>query len=186
VDYSGLYHVDRRKKKSKAVLLFRQYFVPVVLVVAIAFLLQWTIRTLVFYPVRIDTDSMESFLKKGERVFLIYPRLAKLQTGDTVYVEHEGLNFLCTIVAGEGEIVQIINKSLFINHILKKDFSGISKDSTIFPSSISMRDNTGELLTGPGKFICLNNNWENIQDSRTWGTFSFDEIKGKVLFKKHS
>jgi len=183
MDFSGLYRVDHRKKKGRTTIFFKSYFLPFFLVFVAAFLIQLTLRSLLLFPVKLDTNSMSPALARGSRVFLTYPHLATIAKDSLVQVRRDGLDLFCRVVATEGNIVQVIDKSLFINHKPVKDYSGSSKDKTIFPENVSRRDNTGEFLVGPRQYFCLNDNWENTQDSRSHGAISFDEIRGKVLFK---
>lgn len=183
MDFAGLYRVDRSKKKSKLIVYTRMYLIPAAIVLGVAFLIQILLKNILIFPVKIDSDSMAGFVKKSEKVYLVYPHLAHLKKGDVVYVKHEGLAFFCRIIAQEGEMVQILDKSVFVNHTLYKDYNPVSRDKTSFPEAISMRDNSPEFLNGPGNFFCLNDNWQNIQDSRTWGPFNQEEIRGKLVFK---
>jgi signal peptidase I len=185
MDFSGLYQVDRRKKKGKITIFLKNYFLPFFIIFLAAFFLQLLLRALLLYPVKIKTDSMEPSLKQGDRVFFIYPHLTTIIKGSLIHAQHKGQNgieLFCKVVGIEGDVAQILNKSLFINHALVKNYESLSKDKTVFSDKLSYRDNTGEFLIGPRQYFCLNDNWENTQDSRTLGAISFDEIKGKVIF----
>ncbi|MDH4263055.1 MAG: signal peptidase I [Spirochaetia bacterium] len=185
MDFSGIYQIDHSKKKGKFIVFFRKYFLPFFLIFVAAFIIQLLLRNLLFFPVKLNTNSMEPSLKQGDRIFLIYPHMTTILKGDLIHVKHEGLQMLCKVVATEGDIAQILNKSLFINHALVKSYESISKDKSTFPDNISHRDNTGEFLIGPRQYFCLNDNWENTQDSRVFGAFSFNEISGKVVYGKY-
>ena len=185
MDFSGLYQVDHKKKKSKIVFYFKKYFLPYFLVFTGAFFLQFTLRALLVFPVKLNTNSMEPSYKQGDRIFLVYPHLKTISINDVVVAEEEGLSYVCRIMGKEGDIAQILQKTLFINHKETKSYKTISRDKTDFPENISHRDNTREFSIGPGQYFCLNDNWENTQDSRLAGTISLDNIKGVFYFKNY-
>ena len=182
MDFAGLYQVDHRKKKGKIVVFTRKYFIPYLLIFVAAFIIQLTLRSLLVFPVKLKTNSMEPALKPGNRVFLIYPHLTTISKGDLIYAQHNDLEQFCKIVGAEGDVVQIVNKFLVVNHRNIKNYETLSKDKSFFTEKISSRDNTAEFLIGPRQYFCLNDNWENTQDSRILGALSFNEIKGKVIY----
>jgi signal peptidase I len=183
MDFTGLYQIDHKKKKNKTLGIIKKYMIPLFGIFLVAFVLQFSFRKLLFFPVKVNTNSMEPDISTGDTKFFIYPHLGKISKGDIVFASHGNIDLFCRVAAIEGEVVQILDRSLFINHIEVKNFSASSSDKTSFKGYVSTRDNTEEFLTGPQMYFCLNDNWDNIHDSRTWGPVGFRNIKGKILFK---
>jgi signal peptidase I len=169
------------KKRVKSKLI--QYALTVVIALTIGILL----RTFVVQAYRIPSRSMEDTLVEGD--FLLVNKLAlrysEPMAGDVIvfkYPLNTSKDFVKRIVATEGQIVQIVNKDLYVDGQLAEGlFSGKHTDYQVFPAAYSNRDNFGPFRVPEGQYFVLGDNRDNSHDSREWGFLEKEHIKGKAF-----
>lgn len=169
----------RKRGKSKV----KQY----VLTVAIALIIGILLRTYVVQAYRIPSRSMEETLWEGDFLLankLIY-RFQEPKVGDVIVFEspfNPSKNFVKRIVASEGQIVEIINKELYVDGELAEGrFPSKHIDYQVFPAEYSNRDNFGPFEVPQGQYCVLGDNRDNSQDSRHWGFLERKYIKGRAF-----
>jgi signal peptidase I len=127
--------------------------------------------------------------QRGEAVVFIYP--------------YENKDFVKRCVAIEGDTVEIVNKTLYINgeeikepYVWYKDrrtFSGVNYDPTLYQKKwedaelfkifgIQVRDNFGPVVVPPEHIFVMGDSRDNSMDSRFWGPLHKKYLKGKPLF----
>lgn len=175
--------VDIRKSKSGRLnTFFKKYANSFLLVVFFLLFLQLLTRYFIFYPLSVQDQSMFPTLKKGNRIFVLYPHLANIKKGDVVLLNNDSGNYklLCRLTANEGERVEILNREVFVNG---KPLGKVEAEQSPLPFDMDISDNMPITDIRAGHFFCLNDNWQMTADSRRYGSFSFKQIQGKVLFK---
>ncbi len=156
----------------------RRFVLAVVIVILVALVLQFFLRQLFFYPLKITGDSMSPEIQAGDRRYFIYPKLTHIQAGDVVLVRSRTaeIEYLCRIIAVDGDKVRIQDGRLIINGNAGRELNPALKvpEDTAF--------HFPETEVRPNHFFCLNDNARNSADSRLHGIFERNQIIAK-LFK---
>ncbi len=170
----------RKRSKSK----FKQY----ALTVAISLVVGALLRTYVVQGFRIPSRSMEDTLQDGD--FLLVNKLAyhfhEPQVGDVIVFEYPfnpSKSLIKRIIAGEGQVVEVINKKLYVDgEMAEGRYPSKHIDYQVFPAEYSNRDNFGPFEVPKGQYFVLGDNRDNSQDSREWGFLDMKNIRGKAIF----
>lgn len=159
---------------------WRAYALSFVIIVVIAFVLQFIFRQLFFYPLKISSDSMLPEIQSGDKRYFIHPKLTTVAVGDVVLVRTPAAeaDFFCRIAAVDGDKVKISNGQFFVNGQLKKTL----EPRVAMPEDRSF--NMNEVEIRPNYVFCLNDNYRNTRDSRTAGAFERGQITAKVIKPK--
>ena len=169
----------RRRVKSK----LKQYALTVGIALTVGVLL----RTYVVQAYRIPSRSMEDTLVEGDFLLVnkLVPRFFEPQAGDVIVFEYPlnpSKDFIKRIIATEGQIVQIVNKKLYVDgELIEGRFPGKHIDYQIFPAAYSNRDNFGPFQVPQDQYFVLGDNRDNSQDSREWGFLDQKHVKGKAF-----
>ena len=156
---------------------WRQYLLAFALVAVAALAIQFLLRQLLFYPLKISADSMSPEIPTGDKRYFIHPKLTTVSAGDVVLVRASAsdVDFLCRIVAVDGDKVKVSAGQLFVNGQIKKSFEprlAIPEDRSFEMNEVEVR---------PNFFFCLNDNHRNTRDSRTVGQFARGQIIAKIF-----
>ncbi|OGC74655.1 MAG: signal peptidase I [candidate division Zixibacteria bacterium RBG_16_40_9] len=164
-----------------------KYFIPVILSALVVAIL---LRSFVVQAYKVSTPSMEEVLLPGE--FFLVNKLAfkfkdsSPQPHDIIvfsYPLNPNKIFVKRCVATEGQTVEIINKTLFVDGKVYVDPSSVKyKDPRVLPKVLSQRDNFGPVQVPQRHVFVLGDNRDNSQDSRDWGFVDYYSVKGKALF----
>ena len=169
----------RRRTKSRT----KQYLWTIGIALVIAIIL----RTFVVQGYRIPSGSMESALLKGD--FILVSKLAyrfgEPRSGDIVifdYPLNPSKTFIKRIVAEAGQIVEIVNKTLYIDgEIAVPPYLVRHTDPQIYPAEYSNRDNFGPFEVPHGHYFVMGDNRDNSRDSREWGFLERKHIEGRAF-----
>ncbi len=169
----------RRRTKSKT----GRYLWTIVIALVIALVL----RTFVIQAYRIPSGSMEDALLKGD--FVLVNKLAyrseEPQPGDIIifdYPLNPSKTFIKRIVAGPGQTVEIVNKTLAIDgKVAAPSYPVKHTDHLIQSAEYSNRDNFGPFVIPAGHYFLMGDNRDNSRDSREWGFLERRYIKGKAF-----
>jgi signal peptidase I len=169
----------RRKSKSK----LKQYALTVIIALTVGILL----RTYVVQGYRIPSRSMEDTLMEGD--FLLVNKLTyhfhEPQVGDVIVFEYPfnpSKNLIKRIIAGEGQVVEVINKKLYVDGVnTEAQFPSKHIDYQVYPAEYSNRDNFGPFEVPRGQYFVLGDNRDNSQDSRVWGFLDRNQVRGKAI-----
>ena len=163
---------DKTKKnnvlKRKITILLIKVFV-IVAIFVITF-------TFIYGIKRIKSVEMYPNIKAGD--LILYYRLERIyNTGEVVLVEHDNKITIMRIVARSGEIVDIKDGKILVNNIVeeKEAFYKTEKNKK---AEISYPYTVEE-----GKYFVAYDYRLNKNDSRTFGTISTNDIKGRVIGK---
>lgn len=157
---------------TKAVI--REIIETVVLTLIIFFLIQSVIRNF-----RVDGHSMDPNLHHGE--YLIVDKISYRfpldwrppQRGDVIVFEaptQPGKDFVKRIIGLPGETIEIKQGQVFINGQPLDEPYGARKD----------RFSIGPRTIPEGEYFVMGDNRGNSNDSRNWGTLSFDKVVGRA------
>lgn len=169
----------RKRGKSK----LRQYALTVVIALVVGMLL----RTYVVQAYRIPSRSMKDTLLIGDFLLVdkISFRFSEPQVGDVIVFEYplnSSKDFIKRIIAAEGQLVEIVNKKLYVDGEYAEDwFPSQHTDYQTFPAAYSNRDNFGPFEVPPGQYFVMGDNRDNSRDSRDWGFLERKYIKGRAF-----
>ncbi len=169
----------RRRTKSKT----KQYLWTIGIALVIAMIL----RTFVVQGYRIPSGSMESTLLKGDFVLVnkLAYRLGEPKPGDIIifdYPLNPSKTFIKRIIAEQGETVEIVKKTLYIDGKMAiPPYPVKHTDPYIYPAEYSNRDNFGPFEVPPGHYFVMGDNRDNSRDSREWGFLERKHVKGKAI-----
>ena len=131
---------------------------------------------------------MQGGLLPGD--FLLASKLSykmdKPAVGDLVLMKNPikiGESLVSRIVALEGQTVEIVGKSVYVDGQPFTEFESIQhSDYRILPKDFSNRDFMPPQLVPPGHIFVLGDNRDNCEDSRSFGSVPNSNILGKGLF----
>ena len=166
--------------------------------IVIAVVLALFIRTFVVQAFKIPSGSMKETLQIGDHILVnkfIYGvkipfiratliPIKKPQQDDIVvfkYPENPKLDFIKRVVGVEGDVVEIRDKRLYINHEPYERKYAIFKDNYIIPGGFNNRDNFGPITVAKDSLFVMGDNRDNSKDSRFWGFVDHKAVKGKAF-----
>ncbi len=151
----------------------------------IAGIIALVIRTFVVSPFKIPSSSMRPTLMEGDRIFVskfIY-RFRAPRRGEVIvfrYPENPKKAYIKRLVAFGGEVVEIIDGSLFI------DGESVNSPENLSQHYYYNRGNFGKeghpISVPVGKFYVLGDNSANSRDSRIWGYVPKKNLIGRASF----
>ena len=166
--------------------------------IVIAVILALFIRTFVVQAFKIPSGSMKETLQIGDHILVnkfIYgvkvPFLGttvvpikKPQRDDIVvfkYPENPKLDFIKRVVGVEGDVIEIRDKRLYVNHEPYDRSFAVFKDSYVIPGGFNKRDNFGPITVAKDSLFVMGDNRDNSKDSRFWGFVNLKAVKGKAF-----
>lgn len=178
------------KKKS----VFREYAEAIIVAAVLALL----IRTFIVQAFKIPSGSMKNTILVGDHILVnkfiygtripftnikILP-IRKPERGDIIvvkYPEKESVDFIKRLIGMPGDVVQVIDKVVYINGKPLTEPYAIHKDSEILPRALEPRDNFGPVKVPPHDYFMMGDNRDRSRDSRFWGFVNENEILGKAM-----
>lgn len=156
---------------------WRRFALGALFVLAAALFLQMLLRQLLFFPLRITSDSMAPEIQSGDKRYFIYSKLSPAALGDIVLVEspRADVEYLCRVVATDGDKVKIDAGKFIVNGTLKKELK--PRIMSVVDRSFSMQ----EIEIRPNYVFCLNENEQNTNDSRLHGSFERRRIIARLI-----
>jgi signal peptidase I len=166
--------------------------------ILIAIVLALFIRTFVIQAFKIPSGSMKETLKIGDHIlvnkFIYGIKIPFLQTtlihitnpkrGDIVvfkFPEDPSKDFIKRVIGVAGDVIEIRNKKVYVNHKLLNHDHGIHTDSYDFPASVQPRDNFGPVVVPPHSLFVMGDNRDQSYDSRFWGFVNLKAVLGKAI-----
>ena len=163
-----------------------------------ALILALFIRAYIIQAFKIPTGSMIPTLQVGDHILVnkfIYGvkipfsddrvlDFKKPRRGDIIvfkYPEDRKRDFIKRIIAAPGDLIESIDKRLFVNgNPISEPFIRHT-DDVIKPGGIEPRDNFGPYVVPEDKYFMMGDNRDQSYDSRYWGYVDIKDIKGKAL-----
>jgi len=178
------------KSKSK----IKEYAEAIIIAILIALF----IRTLVVQAFKIPSGSMKPTLQIGDHILvnkfiygikIPYIRktlvpISKPKRGDIVvfiYPLDRTKDFIKRVIGVEGDVIEIRNKTIFLNGSPCGDTHGVYTDNLILPSSIQPRDNFGPIKVPGESIFVMGDNRDQSYDSRFWGFVKLKDVMGEAF-----
>jgi len=168
--------------------------------IIIAVILALVIRTFVVQAFKIPSGSMEDTLQIGDHLLVnkfIFGTgipftdkqlfaLRDPNQGDIIvfeYPEDPSKDFIKRIVGVPGDVVQGINKHVYVNGKLYRNPHEIHKETDLIPKDQNPRDTFGPVKVPEGSYFVMGDNRDRSYDSRFWGFVKKEKIKGLAFIK---
>ncbi len=168
--------------------------------IIIAVILALVIRTFVVQAFKIPSASMEDTLLIGDHLLVnkfIYgikipftdKRILKIRDpkrGDVIvfeYPEDPSKDFIKRVIGTPGDVVQVINKRVYVNGRIYINPHEVHKEPDIIPEAQNPRDNTEPIRVPANSYFVMGDNRDRSYDSRFWGFVSNDKIRGLAFIK---
>ena len=166
--------------------------------ILIAVIIALFIRTFVVQAFKIPSGSMKPTLQVGDHILVnkfIYgvkiPYLSSVllpvkvpQRGDIVVFKFPvdpRKDFIKRVIAVPGDVVEIRDKTIFINgRQVNHDF-GVFTDSRTIAGNLKPRDNLGPITVPLGALFVMGDNRDESFDSRFWGFVPIRDVSGKAF-----
>ncbi len=164
-----------RKERGSS---FLSFLIELPILILVAFVIAWVIKTVVVQPFFIPSSSMEPTLLPGDHVLVnkFVFRTRQPKRGEIVvfkYPADPSKDFIKRVVALEGETVQIRDGQVFVDGTpMKQEFVSEEHDPTNF----------GPVKVTEGKLFVMGDNRTSSFDSRQFGLLPRKNILGKAFF----
>ncbi len=106
--------------------------------------------------------------------------------GDVIvfeYPEDPSKDFIKRVVGMPGDIVQVINKKVYVNGMLYQNPHEVHKEPDIIPEAQNPRDNTKPVKVPENSYFVMGDNRDRSYDSRFWGFVKNEKIRGLAFIK---
>jgi len=179
-----------RPRKS----VFREYLEAILVAVVLALF----IRTFVVQAFKIPSGSMKPTLLVGDHILVnkfIYgvkiPFVNKTlipitdpKRGDVVvfkFPEDPKKDFIKRVIGIGGDVVEVRNKKVYLNHKPMNDPYGTYTDPHVIPALSRPRDNFGPVTVPDHALFVMGDNRDHSYDSRFWKFVDLSKVKGKAF-----
>jgi signal peptidase I len=166
--------------------------------ILVAIVIALFIRTFVVQAFKIPSGSMKQTLQIGDHILVnkfIYgikiPYLRKTvipikkpQRGDIVvfkYPVDPNKDFIKRVIGIPGDVIEIRDKKLYVNHERVNHAYGVYTDPRILPAHIRPRDNFGPVTVPAHSLFVMGDNRDESFDSRFWGFVDLKAVNGKAF-----
>ncbi|MBI3609716.1 MAG: signal peptidase I [Nitrospirae bacterium] len=184
---------DRIRSRSRSAI--REYTEAIV----VAVLLALFIRTFIVQAFKIPSGSMIETLQIGDHILVnkflygvkipytdldLFPIRAPHRMDIVVfkYPEDETKDFIKRVIGEPGDVVEVRNKTVYVNDRPLVEPYTIHRDPMVFPpGSQSPRDNWGPITVPEESYFVMGDNRDQSLDSRFWGFVKRQKIKGKAF-----
>ncbi len=164
----------------------------------IAVLIALFIRTFVVQAFKIPSGSMKPTLQIGDHIlvnkFAYGVKIPYLNTvllpvgsperGDIVVFKYPldpRKDFIKRVIGIPGDVVEIRDKVIFVNHQRLNHDVGVFTDPHIMPGTLRPRDNLGPVSVPAGHLFVMGDNRDESFDSRFWGFVPLRDVSGKAF-----
>ncbi|MEJ5359927.1 MAG: signal peptidase I [Desulfobacterales bacterium] len=164
----------------------------------IAVLIALFIRTFVVQAFKIPSGSMKPTLQIGDHIlvnkFAYGVKIPYLNTvllpvgsperGDIVVFKYPldpRKDFIKRVIGIPGDVVEIRDKVVYVNHQRLNHDVGVFTDPHIMPGTLRPRDNLGPVKVPAGHLFVMGDNRDESFDSRFWGFVPLRDVSGKAF-----
>ena len=166
--------------------------------ILIAVIIALFIRTFVVQAFKIPSGSMKPTLQVGDHILVnkfIYgvkiPYLSSVvlpvkdpQRGDIVVFKFPvdpRKDFIKRVIAVPGDVVEIRDKTIFINGRRVNHDYGVFSDPRTIAGNLKPRDNLGPITVPKDALFVMGDNRDESFDSRFWGFVPIRDVSGKAF-----
>jgi signal peptidase I len=166
--------------------------------ILIAAVLALFIRTFIVQAFKIPSGSMEDTLLVGDHILVskfLYGTqvpftnmriltIREPKRGDIIVFRYPGdetKDFIKRCIGTPGDVVEIINKKVYVNGTPLVEPYTVYKDDEVLPRALQARDNFGPIKVPAGSYFMMGDNRDKSHDSRFWGFVTMNEIIGKAM-----
>jgi signal peptidase I len=166
--------------------------------ILIAIVIALFIRTFVVQAFKIPSGSMKPTLQIGDHILVSkfsygvrIPYIGKTilpisdpQRGDIVVFKFPvdpRKDFIKRVIGVAGDVVEIHDKTIFINGKRLNHDVGVYTDSRTIPGNLKSRDNFGPITVPKGALFVMGDNRDESFDSRFWGYVPVRDVSGKAF-----
>lgn len=166
--------------------------------IVVAVILALFIRTFIVQAFKIPSGSMKPTLLIGDHILVnkfiygvkipfwhktIIP-IKDPQRGDIVvfkFPEDPDKDFIKRVVGIAGDVVEVRDKKVYVNHQPLRGDPGVNLDTLNIPADKQPRDNFGPVTVPPDSLFVMGDNRDHSYDSRFWGFVRLEALKGKAF-----
>ncbi|RZB36201.1 MAG: signal peptidase I [Desulfobacteraceae bacterium Eth-SRB2] len=166
--------------------------------ILVAIVLALFIRAFIIQAFKIPSGSMKQTLLIGDHIlvnkFIYGVKIPFSETtiisiknpkrGDIIvfkFPEDPSKDFIKRVIGVAGDVIEVRDKKVYVNHALLNHDHGIHTDPNIFPAVIQPRDNFGQVVVPEHSLFVMGDNRDQSYDSRFWGFVDLKAVKGKAL-----
>ena len=129
---------------------------------------------------------MKPTLLVGDHIFVkkLFYNKAEPSRGDIIVFKYPidpEKDFIKRLIGIPGDVIEIRNKHLYINHKRLNYDHGVYTDPNIIPGNIRPRDNLGPITVPQNSLFVLGDNRDQSFDSRFWGFVDLEAVKGRAF-----
>jgi len=140
----------------------------------------------IFRSFKIPSGAMLPTLRPGDHIWVEIEAYDNQhpKRGDIIvfpYPKDESKMFVKRIMGLPGEVIEMINKTIFLNGSKFADETFTQRvDPGIIDGRINPRDNFGPITVPPDSYFVMGDNRDQSLDSRFWGFLKREKILGKA------
>ena len=163
-----------------------------IIIALIVVLMVFLLRIFVFSTFKVHEDAANSYLSNGDVV--VVNRNQTPQYKDFIVYEVDDIFYISRVIATSGESATVMDDILYINNDvqeesyisqIKSKYLSTSDNQQAFTSDFSVNTITDNKYNDvpKGSYLVLNDDRQNMKDSRTFGLIKESQIRGVVSFK---
>lgn len=167
-------------------------FIRNIILALLAIVIFILLRIFVFSTFEIHKEAENAYLKNGDLVTI--RRNIKPKYKDFVVYRIDDKDYISRVVASAGQSATSMDDILYINNQVvdepyiektKNDFLTTSPMGSLFTEdfNITTISKGNNKVIPSGKYLLLNDNRQNKNDSREFGLIDKSQIKGVITFK---
>lgn len=187
-----LYHKKCYNRVKIGEFMVKCDFIRNIIITLIVILAIFLLKIFVFSTFKVHKDATNSYFSNGDVVVVNHNKPPRYK--DFIVYEVKGTFYISRVIATSGESATVMDDILYINNEVKEEpyinqiktkYLTTSDSQQVFTSDFSVDAITnGKHEKIPnGKYLVLNDNRQNKNDSRTFGLIKKNQIRGVVTFK---